>query len=151
MEADVLVKLDDSVEGRLAKHGDESSADGEQNDGDVGVENKSGGTSNDKSEAKVVAGGLKTLLHRVVNAGEAKNEGVEEHKDKDEADELVTSRTLSGAGFRQTHTLRYPSLIIQRSNFSLAVNSCCFSCVISPERSILVRGDHLDRSEGFSP
>lgn len=85
MKADVLVELDDSVEGRLSKHGNEGSADGEQNNGDVDMENEGGGTGNYKSEAKVVARGLKTLLHGVVDACEGEDEGVKKHKDENEA------------------------------------------------------------------
>lgn len=85
VEGDVLVELDNPVQGRLAEQRDEGSAHGEEDDGDVDVEHQRGGPRNDKGEAEVVARGLQAVLHGVVDAGEGEDEGVGEHEDKDES------------------------------------------------------------------
>jgi len=46
VEGDVLVELDDPVQGRLAGQRDERSADGEQDEGDVDVEHQGGRSGN---------------------------------------------------------------------------------------------------------
>lgn len=162
VEGDVLVELDDAVERSLSKERDEGSADGEEDDADIDVEDQSGRSSNDEGEAKGGSRCRQAVLETVVDAGKGKDEGMGQHENEDESVriESVTEflvlfllfppPLLHKVRLGATYTLRYPSLIIHRSNFSRAVSSCCFSCVISPESNMRVRGVHLDRSVGRS-
>ena len=52
MEGNVLIELDDAIQGCLSEKGDQRPADGEQNDGDIEVKDQGRGSSNGISNAE---------------------------------------------------------------------------------------------------
>lgn len=90
VEGDVLVELDNAVQGSLSEQRDEGSADGEENDADVDVEDQRRGSSNDECEAKDASSCRQAVFEAVVNASKGENQGVGEDEDEDEPARLVS-------------------------------------------------------------
>jgi len=84
VEGDILVELDNSVEGRLSGQRDERSADGEKNEGDIDVENQSGRARDHKSRPKNASSYLQVFLDRKIDEAKSEQNGVEKHENEDE-------------------------------------------------------------------
>lgn len=93
VEGDVLVKLDDAVQRRLPGDRDEGPADGEENQGDIDMEDERRGPGDHVCWPECVARGLETVLDRVVDETEGEHESVQEYEDEDEA-EIDVSATV---------------------------------------------------------
>lgn len=120
VKGDVLVKLDDAVEGRLPQQRDERAAHGEQHDADVDVQHQRRGAGHGKGEAKDVARARERILEAVVDAAKGKDEAVGNDKDEDEAGWFISF--LLSLKFRCFFFLLFPSLnkcLARRKTYNL--------------------------------
>lgn len=94
VEGDVLVELDNAVQGRLSEQRNQGSANGEENDADIDVEDQRRGSGNDECEAKDASGLRQAVFEAVVNASKAEDQGVGENEDEDESARHVSKLGL---------------------------------------------------------
>lgn len=90
VEGDVLVELDNTIQGSLSEERDQGSADGEENDADIDVEDQGRGSGNNECEAKDASGSRQAVFDAIVNASKSENQGVGEHEDENEPARVVS-------------------------------------------------------------
>lgn len=78
MEGNVLVELDDAVQGCLAGQRDERSADWEQDEGNVDMENQGSCSGDHVCRSKYRSGASQCVLEVVVEESESEDHGVKE-------------------------------------------------------------------------
>jgi len=84
VEGDVLVEGNDIVQRSAAQHGDKASAHGEQDKGDVDMQNESGSTSDGEPISEQCPGVVQIVLELIVNETESEDQEVEEDPDREE-------------------------------------------------------------------
>lgn len=100
VEGDILVELDDTVQRCLPGDGDEGPADGEEDQGDIDMEDEGRGPRYHVRWPECVARGLETVLDSVVDETEGKHKSVQEYEDEDEAG-IDVSATVRDGRFTQ--------------------------------------------------
>ena len=96
VEVDVLVELDDAVEGRLSQQRDQRPADGENKDGDVEMEDQSSGACYRIGRTKRSSSGIKIVLEMIVEEAESEDHSMDdgERCQKEESRPVVGRPTI---------------------------------------------------------
>ena len=119
VEGDVLVELNDAVQGRLSAERDQRAADREEDQGDVEVEYKRCCSRDGVGDAKGCACRRKVIFEVVIHEAKSEHHGVHSAENENSTAGSPSAPRLSSIEqHRVSYNLRYPSLTILQERIS---------------------------------